>query len=358
MGTEDKSEKTIPATPRKRRKSREDGKLPRSKEFSNIMTFAVALLVTFLFGGMGTVALGRLVTRLLTAAGTMQINQPSVINLLWEVAGSLALIVGPLFLALLATSIFASTLMQGGWNISFKPFEFKPNKFNPIEGLKRMIMSPSAAMNFLRTILIVLVVVWMTWDTIMAELPHLPGLMMIPLPQAVEYAANFIFVALFKILLLFIILAIMDLAWTHHRYTEDLKMSRREVKDEMKMTEGDPLIKRRIRTLQYQMVRRRMMAEVPRADVVITNPTHFAVALLYNVEMASAPEVVAKGRGYLARRIREIAEENEVPLVENPPLAQALYRTCEIGDLVPPDLYKAVAEVLAYVYKLRNKVPA
>ena len=358
MGTEDKAEKTIPATPRKRRKSREEGKLPRSREFPNIMTFAVALLIIFLFGGLGTVALGRLASRLLAAAGTTQISEASVTTLFWEIAGSLALIVGPLFLALLITSIFASTWMQGGWNISFKPFEFKPNKFNPVEGLKRMLMSPSAAVNFLRTLLIVLIVVWMTWDTLMAELPHLPGLMMAPLPQAVEYAANFIFVALFKILLLFIIVAIIDLAWTQHRFSKDLKMTRREVKDEMKMTEGDPMIKRRIRTLQYQMARRRMMAEVPRADVVITNPTHFAVALAYNAEAKPAPEVIARGRGHLAERIREIAEENKVPLVENQALAQALYRTCEVGDLVPPDLYKAVAEVLAYVYKLRNKVPA
>jgi flagellar biosynthetic protein FlhB len=358
MGTEDKSERTIPATPRKRRKSREDGNLPRSREFPNIMTLTVAVFVIFVFGGLGTAALGRLVARLLAQSATTHLTQETVNNLFWEIAGKLGLIVGPLFVALLVASFLASTLAQGGWNVSFKPFEFKPNKFNPVQGLKRMIMSPTAAANFLRTILIVLIVCWITWDTVMSQLPRVPGLMMVPLPQAIKYTADFIFVALVKILILFIVVALMDLAWTHYRFEEDLKMSRREMRDEVKMTEGDPMIKRRIRTLQYQAVRRRMMAEVPRADVVITNPTHFAVALVYDPKKKAAPEVVAKGRGFLAERIREIAVEHDVPLVENPALAQALYRSCEVGDIIPPDLYKAVAEVLAYVYKLRNRVPA
>jgi flagellar biosynthetic protein FlhB len=358
MGSEDKAERTIRATHRKRRKSAEEGNLPRSREFPNIMTLVVAVFVIFLFGGLGTAALSRLVSDLLTQSATTQLNTVTVTNLFWDISARLGLIVGPLFIALLVTAILGSTLFQGGWNISFKPFEFKPNKFNPAQGLKRMVMSPTAGINFLRTIVIVLIVGWITWDTIMSELPKLPGLTMLPLPQAVKFTADFIFVALVKILILFILVAVLDLGWTHYRYEEDLKMSRREMRDELKMTEGDPMIKRRIRTLQLQAIRRRMMAEVPRADVVITNPTHYAVALAYNPEKKAAPEVLAKGRGLLAQKIREIAEEHGVPLVENPTLAQTLYRTCEVGDIIPPDLYRAVAEVLAYVYKLRNRVPA
>jgi len=356
--SEDKAEKTIKATPRKRRRTEREGNLPRSREFPNILTFAVALLVIFLFGGMGFAALGRLMVRFFAQAGTTRLTPTAVSELFWEAVGNVGLILGPLLAALLATSLLSSMLFQGGWNISFKPFRFNPGKFNPVKGLKRMLMSPQAAANFLRTIVIILIVGWMTWDTLMSELPRLPGLMMMPLQQAIAYTADFIFVALFKILLLLVIVAVLDIAWTHYRYEQDLKMTRREMKDELKMTEGDPAIKRRIRTLQYQMFRRRMMAEVPKADVVITNPTHYAVALAYDADKKPAPEVSAKGRGYLAATIRKIAEENEVPLVENPALAQALYRSCEVGDLVPTDLYQAVAEVLAYVYKLRNKVPA
>ena len=358
MGGEDKAEKTLKATDRKKRKSKEDGNLPRSREFPNIMTYAVALVIMFVFGGMGVTMLGRLVKRLLAQAGSTQLSVPSVTDLFWQILADVAVIVGPLFAALLATAILSSSLFQGGWNISFKPFAFQPGKFNPVKGLQRILMSPQAAANFVRTILIVLIVSWMTWDTLMAELPRLPGLMLMPLRQIIDYTAGFIFLALFKILLLFIIVAIFDLAWTHYRYEEKLKMSPREMKDEMKMTEGDPAVKRRIRTIQYQQFRRRMMAEVPRADVVITNPTHYAVALRYDMENKPAPEVVAKGRGYLAARIRQIAEDSEVPIVENPALAQAVYRSCEVGDLIPPDLYRAVAEVLAYVYKLRGRATA
>jgi flagellar biosynthetic protein FlhB len=358
VGSEDKTERTLKATHHKKQRSKREGNLPRSREFSNISTFAVALMVFFLFGGVGVVGLGRIVKKLLRRAADVRLSSPEASQIFWEAAGDVALVVGPLLVALLVAALFSSLMFQGGWNISFKPFAFKPDKFNPVKGLKRMLMSPNAAVNFARTIVIVLIVGWITWDTLMAELHRLPGLTMAPLPQAIDYTAGFIYAALFKILLLFIIIAMLDLAWTHYRYEENLKMTPREMKDDLKMTEGDPTIKRRIRTIQYQQFRRRMMAEVPKADVVITNPTHFAVALRYDAEQSPAPEVVARGRGFLAARIREIAAEHDVPIVENPGLAQALYRTCEVGDFIPADLYRAVAEVLAYVYKLRQHVPA
>jgi flagellar biosynthetic protein FlhB len=135
-------------------------------------------------------------------------------------------------------------------------------------------------------------------------------------------------------------------------------MTQQEFKDELKTTEGDPRIKRRIRSVQYQMHRRRMMAAVPEADVVVTNPVHLAVALRYDVEKAAAPEVIAKGPGYIAEKIKALAEEHDIPIVENPALAQTLFKTCEVGECIPPDLYKAVAEVLAYVYKLKGRIPA
>ena len=240
MGGEDKAEKTLKATDRKKRKSKEEGNLPRSKEFPNIMTYAVALVMLFVFGGLGVNMLGNMVKRLLAQAGTTRLSVPGITDMFWQVLADVSMIVGPLFIVLLATAIITSSLFQGGWNVSFKPFEFKPNKFNPVQGIKRILMSPQAAANFVRTILIVLIVSWMTWDTLMAELPHLPGLMVMPLRQIIDYTAGFIYIALFKILLLFIIVAIADLAWTQYRHEEKLKMSPREMKDEMKMTEGGP----------------------------------------------------------------------------------------------------------------------
>jgi flagellar biosynthetic protein FlhB len=356
MGTQDKAEKTIKATPRRRQKAKEEGDLPRAREFPNIMGLIAGVVVFFLFGGAGIAAIARLVRKLLLQAGTTAVTPESVQNLFWETSGQVALIVGPLFITLLIVAILFSMLFQGGWNISAKAFMFRPDRFNPVTGLKRIMGSANALANLLKTMLIVFIVAYITWDTIVEEMPNLPGLMMAPVPVIINYMAGFIYRCLFKIMLLLIIVGISDIAWSHYQYEERLKMSRMDLKEEIKMTEGNPQIKRRIRSIQLQMARRRMMAAVPKADVVITNPTHYAVALAYDTEKY-APEVLAKGRDYLARRIIEIAEEYNVTLVHNPALAQTIYRVCEVGDLIPPDLYKAVAEVLAYVYKLRNRLP-
>ncbi len=358
MSTQDKAERTIKATQRKRLEARREGNLPRSREMPNIATFIGALVLIFFFGGLGVNGLVQMMRKMILRAGQVQVNDASVGQIFWDAAGDVAVVLGPLLLTLLLVALAFSVLFQGGWNLSSKAFKFQPSKFSPVKGLKRMLMSKTAMANFVRTIIIILIVVYITLDTLVAEYDRLPGLIMMPLPQALAYTSGFIFAALFKIALLFVVVAVLDLAWSKYQYEERLKMTPREFKDELKTTEGDPKIKRRIRTVQYQMFRRRMMAAVPEADVVITNPTHYAVALAYEGEKAVAPEVVAKGRGYLAEKIREVAEEHGVPLVENAILARALYSSCEIGDLIPPDLYRAVAEVLAYVYRLKDKVPA
>jgi flagellar biosynthetic protein FlhB len=356
MGEQDKAEKTIRATPRRRQKAKEEGDLPRAREFSNIMGLVAGVIIVFLFGGAGITALARLVRKLLQRAGTTAVTPESVQNLFWESTGEISLIIGPFFITLLIVTVIFSMLFQGGWNISARAFLFKPNRFNPISGLKRIMGSANALANLLKTILIVFIVAYITWDTLVEEMPKLPGLMMAPVPLVINYMAGFIYRCLFKIILLLIIVGVSDIAWSRYQYEERLKMSRMDLKEEIKMTEGNPQIKRRIRSIQFQLARKRMMAAVPKADVVITNPTHYAVALAYDSEK-SAPEVLAKGRDYLARRIIEIAEEHNVALVHNPALAQTLYRVCEVGDMIPPELYRAVAEVLAYVYKLRNRLP-
>lgn len=356
MSSQDKAERTIKATPRRRQKAKEDGDLPRSREFPNILSLLAAVVLFFLFGGLAVLGLGRLVQRHLLRASTMAVTPETANNLFWESTGEVALIIGPLFIAVLVTALVFSMLFQGGWNVSFKVFRFKPSRFSLVSGFKKMLISKNAMVNLARTIVVVFIISYITWETLVEEMPHIPGLMMAPLPLAISYTAGFIFRALFKILFVLLIVAVMDLAWSRHTYEERLKMSRRDLKDEMKMTEGDPLIKRRIRTLQYQQTRKRMMAAVPTADVVITNPTHFAVAVAYDSEKL-APEVLAKGRDFLAKKIIEIAEEHNVPLVHNPGLAQTMYRLCEVGDMIPPELYRAVAEVLAYVYKLRHRFP-
>jgi flagellar biosynthetic protein FlhB len=354
----DKDEKTIDPTSHKLKQAAKDGNLPRSKEFSNIVSFILSFLFLWVFGGIGVKALGDIMAGHLARLADYQVTKQSVSSLLWGLAESAALIVLPFFIFLLIIAIFFSLSFQGGWNFSTKPFKIEGNKFNPMKGLKRILISKSAAMNFLKSILVVSMVTFVAWQSLEEVFPKLYGLQTVPLIQALVFLFDFIFFSILKLCFLFLLLAIIEIAWTKYSFKEKMKMTKNELKDEQKNIEGDPRIKKRIRTVQYQMHRQRMMAAVPEADVVVTNPTHFAVALKYDSEKAVAPQVVAKGQGYLAQKIKSVAMENEVPIYESPSLAQALYKTTEVGDSIPPDLYKAVAEVLAYVYKIKGVKPA
>ena len=354
----DKDEKTIDPTAHKLQQAAKDGNLPRSKEFSNIISFVLTFAFLWFFGGMGVNALGDLMKNHFARLADYQVTKQSVSVLFWQLAESAAWIVLPLFIFLFLIAVVFSLMFQGGWNFSTKPFQMEGNKFNPMKGLKRILMSKSAAMNFVKSILVVSMVTFVAWQSLDEVFPKLYGLQTVPLLQALTFLFNFIFYSLLKLCFLFLLLAIVEIAWTKYNFKENMKMTKDEFKDEQKNIEGDPKIKRRIRTVQYQMHRQRMMAAVPEADVVVTNPTHFAVALKYDSEKAIAPEVLAKGQGYIAQKIKSIAMENEVPIYESPSLAQALYKTSEVGDSIPPDLYKAVAEVLAYVYKIKGVKPA
>jgi flagellar biosynthetic protein FlhB len=187
-----------------------------------------------------------------------------------------------------------------------------------------------------------------------SHLSLLPRLVLMNVRKLFHWTAYISYEVFIRVAILLVILALADYLFQKYRFTEQLKMSKREIKEEFKETEGDPITKGRIRRLQRDMARKRMMADVPTADVIITNPTHYSVALSYKMETMDAPRVVAKGVGFLALKIREVAQEHDIPLVENRPLAQSLYKSVEIGKSIPGSLYKAVAEILAYVYKAKN----
>lgn len=355
---EEQGEKTIDATHYKLQQAARDGDLPRSKEFPNIVSFILTFIFLWAFGGIGVSMLGDIVSSHLSRIADYQVTKYTASQLLWSFFGQTAFILAPMFLYLLVVAVTFSILFQGGWNISTKPFAFKGSKFNPAKGLKRILMSKDAGINFVKAFLVVLVCTLISWQSLEEVFPKLYGLQTVPLPVALHFLFDFIFYSVLKLCLLFLLLAVFDMAWTQYSFKKKMKMTRQEFKDEQKNTEGDPQIKRKIRSVQYQMHRQRMMAAVPEADVVVTNPTHFAVALKYDTEKAIAPEVLAKGQGYIALKIKAVAMENNVPIYENPSLAQALYKTTEVGQSIPPDLYKAVAEVLAYVYKIKGIRPA
>jgi len=229
----------------------------------------------------------------------------------------------------------------------------KLDKFNPLNGFKR-IFSKDSLFELLKSFLKIGLIIYIAYTSIRGEADNLFILYEIPLMQAVLLVGNVILDAGLKISIAYLVIGIADYIYQKHKFNEDMKMTKQEVKDEYKNTEGNPEIKGRQRQRMREVSQRRMMQDVPKADVVITNPTHYAVAIQYDAEKAKAPVVLAKGEDYLAQKIKEVAKENHVEIVENKPLARMLYANVDIGQEIPPELYQAVAEVLAMVYNMKN----
>ena len=246
-------------------------------------------------------------------------------------------------------------IFQVGFMFSTQKIELKLSKLNPINGFGR-IFSKRSIVELIKSIFKIIIIGSFIYMYLKDQIPFMPYLIYFDLGRSLEEIANIIFNMVFKVIAIIIIMGILDYAYQRWQTTQDLKMSKQEVKDEHKQMEGDPQIKGKIRRKQREMAMMRMMQEVPKADVIITNPTHLAVALMYKQGMI-APVVIAKGQDLVAERIKQIAREHKVTIVENKSLARALYAATEVGDIVPNELYQAVAEVLAYVYRLKNRVP-
>jgi flagellar biosynthetic protein FlhB len=246
-------------------------------------------------------------------------------------------------------------MLQFKFKISTKPLQPKFSKLNPVSGFKRLF-SKEKIVELLKSIAKVVLISYVVYQTIKGDWVYLVQFYDMPLNQAIEVIGDIVINLGLKISVVFMVIAFMDLFYQKRKFNEDIKMTKQEVKDEYKNSEGDPQIKGKIKSKMREASQRRMMQDVPKADVVITNPTHFAVAIRYNPDEAPAPVVLAKGADYLALKIKEIAKENKVEIVENKPLARMLYANVDIGQQVPPELYQAVAEVLAMVYKLQGKI--
>ena len=347
----DHGQKTEQPTQRRLEKSRKEGNFPTSREFISAIQFLgfVALLVSF--AGEILFRLLRLTRSLFSLAFKIQLNASVVPVLLKQIVlpELLPLIAGGGMLVLLTLFVqLAST--RFGFSLAklapdFKRLNFLTKAQNlPAQNLPAFLQ----ALVFLPVIgLVVYYEVAENLD-IFLTLPWMS-------PQAgLSHIAKTVETLLWRAGGVFMLAGAVDLAWQRRRYTSQLKMSKQEVREEAKEQQGNPQIKMRIRRIQRDLARRQMMKEVPHATAVIVNPTHYAVAIRYSLEAAGAPKVVAKGKNYLAQRIRQKAIEHEVPIVENPPLARALYKSVEVGQEIPADLYRAVAEILAYIYRLMN----
>lgn len=354
MAEDSDLERTEPASGRKIQKAREEGNVPRSRELS---TFAVLMATGAALALMGSFLIETLRRMMHNSLdfGLADIADPGMMAAdLGEAAWDALVTVTPVALVVLLAAIISNTVISG-WNFSLKPLHADLGKMNPIKGLGRMF-NWKALVELGKASLKGAVIagasawmIWLQWEEILALSSE-------PMESAMPHFGWITLYTFLAAAAAFALIAAIDVPyqlWTYHR---DLRMTKEEVRQEHKETEGDPQIKARIRALQREAARRRMMQAVPKADVVVTNPTHFAVALKYEEKGMAAPQVVAKGTQLVAERIKEIARENHVPVVEAPPLARALHRHVEVGDTIPGSLFTAVAQVLAYVYQLNHQM--
>jgi flagellar biosynthetic protein FlhB len=345
-------EKTESPSQRRLDQAREEGQVARSRELSTFLVTLAGGAGLWLMGSYFVQQLIHLFREGLTLDAQLAFHTEQLLPHLRELSMSTLLVFLPLLLLLLLVAAL-SPLLMNGWLFSLKPLQPNFSKLDPIAGIARMF-SANSLMELAKAIGKSIVVggigAWVVWHNKEAVL-QLVGE---PIVRSIPHLGSLVwgcFVAIMAGMLLIVAIDVPFQLWEHNK---KLKMTKEEVRQESKETEGDPQVKGRIRSMQREIARRRMMSAIPTADVVVTNPTHYAVALKYSESGMRAPVVVAKGSHLLAARIREIAEENRVPILEAPPLARALHKHCELGEDIPEALYTAVAEVLAYIYQLRR----
>ena len=351
-------EKTEPATAKKLREAREDGKVAKSKELTAAFDLIVMFLMLKIFVstiGDGFLQIFYYVYNLIPdfiGINAMDVSTYAVMSFFSPVNIQMLKIVAPFFIFGFAVTLLVN-ILQVGWKVSTKPMQPKLDRFNPVNGMKRII-SKDSVFELFKSLIKIALILYIAYTAIKDHENDLFILYDIPLNQAIALCGDVIIGAGLKISLVYLVVGIADFIYQKYRFNEEMKMTKQEVKDEYKNTEGNPEVKGRQRQRMREASRRRMMQDVPKADVVITNPTHLAVAIKYEPEVHKAPVVLAKGEDYLAMKIREIAKENQIEIVENKPLARMLYANVEIGNEIPPELYQAVAEILAMVYNMRQ----
>ncbi|MEW9501289.1 flagellar biosynthesis protein FlhB [Jeotgalibacillus marinus] len=347
-------EKTEKATPKKRLDSRKKGQVAKSQDVNTAIILFAVFLFLFFTGGlfrdrMLNIVAVPLMDYILRPV-TMDTARIVYIDMLVQVAWIVLPIMG-----VAALAGITGNYLQVGFLVSTEPLKPKLSKMNPIKGLKR-IFSARALVELAKSILKISLIGITTFLVLWLSIEHVLSLSLKPVEQTLLVAGKLtVQMGLYASALL-LFLAVLDYLYQKYDFEKNIRMSKQDLKDEYKNTEGDPLIKSKIKQRQREMAMKRMMSEVPNADVVITNPTHYAIVLKYKAGEFDAPVVVAKGVDFVAQKIKLIAKENDVVAVENRPLARALFDQAEIGDPIPEEFFKAVAEILAYVYRIKNKV--
>lgn len=346
-------EKSEEATPHRKREARKKGQVARSADLNAAIVLLGVILLLFWSREYYIAKLAGIVRLILGQRLTMELTEGQLINLFKETLFFFFSVMAPIFLAAMVAGLLVN-LSQVGF--LFAPYVLTPRlqNINPMEGFKR-ILSKKALVEMVKALLKVLVVGIVTLNLIGGGFEDLLYIVEMDVFQGFAVATNMIFKVALWAVGIFLAIAVLDFLFQRYEFRQRIKMTKQEVKEEFKQTEGDPQIKARLREKQRELARHRMMQSVPEATVVITNPTHLAIALRYDAETMEAPRVVAKGAGQIAERIVDIAREHEVPVVENKPVAHMLYQQVEIGGEIPVELYQAVAEILAMLYRMGGR---
>lgn len=326
-----------------------------SQMLTSSLTLLVGIVSLYVFGSFMMDGLQQSSVKIFSTMGTFKLTEANLYVLMLKLFGTIVLLLTPLIVTIVVTSMFSSMLQDNGqleFRMSRLTVDF--NKISPMSGFKRLF-NKDALVEMIKSLLKLLVVAWIAYRVISDEMQNITFLAEADIQAIFNFVGHIAFKIVTHTCGILIVLGILDMMYVKWRYIENLKMTKQEVKDERKESEGNPEIKGKIKSMQYQMARRRMVKIVPLADVVITNPTHYAVALKYDRQKMIAPLVLVKGVDIMAEAIKKIAREHHVTLVENRFLARELYEQVKENEPIPESLYAAVAEVLAYVYKLKGK---
>lgn len=353
MADESFQEKTEQPSPKRIREAREKGQVARSMELSSVAIMFAALGTVLALGSAMSASSREMFVWLFSQSAHLNLDVASAPGFFNQVSWSFVKICGPIII-LMAIVAFGISYIQVGGLFAPGALEPKFEKLNFVSGLKKLV-SLRSAFTGARDVVKLIIIAAIAFYAVKAEMPYIATFADMSITEIGMAMTGITIKVSFKILLALLVIAILDYAYQKWDYTKGLRMSIQDIKEELKSTEGNPQIKGRIRAIQREQAKKRMMQDVPKADVVITNPTHLAIALKYESETMDAPTVIAKGERLIAQAIKKIALEAGVPVIENKPLAQALFKTVEIGMQVPADLYRAVAEILAHVYSLKGK---
>ncbi len=352
MAEEQFQERTEKATPRRKEKAREEGKVCRSQELNSAVMLCLGAATLYVMGPMLAGQLKELMTFIFSQAPLMNTTNESILAFFSQRVINFFILMAPIF-AILMVVAYGINLLQVGFLFTTKTLEPKLDKLDITKGIKKLV-SIRSLVSLVRDVIKISLIAYVGYRAITAELDTFYNLADNSVAVFAGTMGKMALTTELELGAVILVLALFDYAYQKYDFEKNIKMSKQDIRDENKDTEGSPLVKSRIRQIQREMSRKRMMEEIPNADVVVTNPTHIAVALKYDTEAMDAPMVVAKGERIIAAKIKEIAQAAGVPIVENRPLARALFKMCDIGSYVPAKLYRAVAEVLAYVYRQKG----